>query len=104
MDTDSSIYESISSFGWKMIRAFGVYLGILLVVLYAGGWAELIGNGEVDPTGFWSIVSTIPYSLKYFLGILAYGWWFLILIGSLLLSLVTALLWKLAAAIRDRAA
>lgn len=67
-----------------------LYLGLGIIISYALGWSDLIGNGWLSGDIFEDVTKSIEY---YFAWVLIY-WWVFILGASLFLATATALIFN----------
>lgn len=68
-----------------------IYVVLGILISYAFGWVDLINNGWL--TG--NILKDVYKSITYYFGWVLIYWWVFILIGSLLLALVTSIIFNL---------
>ena len=88
-------YLSLNKFFRYFLKSFLSFLGLFLILLYGISWGDDQMQMIYQEIGFKSFSSSLQLiweSLKYFFGgVLFYGWWSLIVIGSLILSVVTSI-------------
>jgi amino acid transporter len=75
-----------------------VYTSVLVIITYMFGWGDLIGNKQLTGNLAKDFFKSITY---YFTDVLIY-WWLIILIGVLLLTIVTILIYRLFDRFRKR--
>lgn len=73
---------------WKSLL---IYIGILVLITYAFGWGDLIGNKQLTGNVLKDILRSITY---YFTDVIIY-WWAVILVGGVVLAGFTAIGYKI---------
>lgn len=64
-----------------------IYIGILILITYAFGWGDLIGNKQLTGNVLKDILRSITY---YFTDVIIY-WWAVIIVGGVVLAGLTAI-------------
>lgn len=67
-----------------------IYIGILILITYAFGWGDLIGNKQLTGNILKDILRSVTY---YFTNVLIY-WWAVIIIGGIVLAGITTIGYK----------
>lgn len=67
-----------------------IYIGILILITYAFGWGDLIGNKQL--TG--NILKDILRSITYYVTNVLIYWWAVIIIGGIVLAGITTIGYK----------